>query len=1011
MQKRSTLVILFAVFLVFTGLSLLSEQHVDAQTAGYPTPEEALQQALSAYVEAAGETQTWSLGEVATSGGYSYAIAESADHESNQEGFVVLLARRQTGDLWYAVAPELVPAADYNQWLAETPDVLIDPFSKSFYYQYTPDDFSSPIQPRSSTLQRLPWPIRFEARLTQKDGSYHTNQLDFVIRNSNDIYASKPGLVIFVKEVSDVGGCDMALWPYANMVVVQHTLTEFTWYVHLKQNSATVEVGDLVGYGTKIGEQGNTGFSCGTTGIHLHFMVSNAVPSSWPNPNVPNYAPWPPSGSIYPVDFIEVSYAALAVGQLYTSSNAPPPGICSTTTTGVNLYDNTYCNSGILTTGASGLVNLKAMGLSTNLESIEIPTGWSVALYRSENELGPRLCLNQSDPMLWDNNFSNGEVAANRVSWLRVYQVPGCPYPFEQGIAFYPQANFLGTPFFGMVGERLSSGPNLPVGSIYLPGGYSARIFDADGGTGNTACLAESLLNITNLPGWSGVPIESVELIQGEACEPIAVDVPQPILLTPVNNGTSYSESPEMCWQVEGEVSGLSYNVEVSNSGGTFFENSGWITETCWKPVDLVGELGEFNWRVQAKHTLGDLGPWSVGYSFNLIEDTVAPLAGFRYLTNDSSVSWPRTNLFVNAADGETRVARVHYFAWYDDGSGAGYDWHYIGVDENGSDDWNIQWNVVPVASQDLALWIYAEDLAGNFSSAFISGLTVSSTQTNEGGFEGRETGPGDGGELEGEATGGNQPAPPEENSSPSEESSSSPMTETNDGSTAAPVVTAPKAPQIISPDPGAVFYSPDAVRLCWQPAAGGDLSYRVRIAGDQELTSPWLNSGSCWTPSGLPPSGDFSWNVRARTATGTRSEWSASGNFTLVNDQTVPEVAVLSPLTSDQISGTVEIAIQSRDLESGLYQLQVLAWYDDGAGSAWREIGWISASTEETYRLNWTPPKLSDPQVQLWVYAVDLAGNIGFAQVERLSFAGQDQPDTAIKKALPDVLGRAGSD
>ena len=1000
--------ILLFVFLTASGLSLITEQGAVAQTTGYPAPEEALEQALAAYISVTGETQTWSLGDVVTSGDFGYSIARSADHQTNEQGFVLLLARKQADSLWYAVAPEVIPAAEYDQWLADTPDSLIDAFSKSFYYQYTPEDLEQILQPRAVSLYRLPWPIRYQAILTQKDGSYHTNQLDFVIRNSDNIYASKPGLVIFVKDVSGVGGCDMALWSYANMVVVQHTLAEFSWYVHLKKDSATVEVGDLVGYGTKIGEQGNTGFSCGTTGIHLHYMLSTEVPAGWPNPTVPNYAPWPPSGSIVPMDFIEVGYAALTEGRYYESTNAPAPGICSTTSTAVNFYDNTYCNSRFYNTGAAGLIDLKALGLSTNLESIEIPAGWSVGLYRTENELGPRVCLNQSDEMLWDNVFSNGEIVANRVSWLRVYQVPGCPYPFEQGIAFFPQTNFFGTPFFGMVGERLSNGPAQAVGSIYLPGGYSARIFDADGGTGNSVCLDESLLDIADLPGWTGVVVESVELVQGDACEPAPVEVPQPTLLTPVNSGTTYTESPEFCWQVEENSAGLSYNVEVSNAGGTFFENSGWSTETCWQPVDLVGQLGEFNWRVQAKSAQGDLGPWSVGYTFTLIADTVAPLAGFRYLNDGSTVGWPRSNIFVNAADGETRVARVHYFAWYDDGSGAGYDWHYIGVDEDESDDWNFQWSVVPVASQDLALWVYAEDLAGNFSSAFISGLTVTSTQTSEGGFEGRDTGPGEGVENEVEVPEGSGGLPAGTTSTP-EENNSSPETGTTGGSESSPPIVTPRSPRTTSPEAGAVFYSPDAVQLCWQPVSGSEMSYRVRVSGAQELTSPWL-AESCWKLGGLLFEGNFTWKVRARTSNGVLSEWSPGASFRLVEDLTAPEVTVLSPMAADFLSGTVEISIQSRDSSSGVSQLQVLAWFDDGSGSAWHELGRLPANSDGAYRLDWTLPALDDQQIQLWVYAVDHAGNVGFDRVGSLRLADAGQPAAPNKKALPDVIGRAGS-
>ena len=1005
--------LLIAAVLVFTLVT--TERQVIAQGAGYPTPEEALGSALEDYLAEIGHPETWVLGEVLTSGDYGYSIAATSNSANDIEDFVLLLAQQGEGGLWFYAAPEIVPDSEYNRWLAETPDTLIDPFGKSFYYLSSPNDLEAFNFLRSITLHKLPWPIREDAILTQKHGSYHTNQLDFVVRNTDDIYATEPGLVVFVKESSNLGGCDINLWPWANMVVVMHNLNEYTWYVHLKQNSVPVEVGDLVGYGTKIGEQGNTGFACGSSGIHLHFMVSNDVPTSWPDPTVPNYAPWPPGGSIVPIDFMEVSFAALVEGLDYESTNAPPPGICSVIGSAVNVYDNTYCNSKLLTVSTSGLVDLSGLEYGERIESLEVPPGWSLALYREENELGAKACLGQSDPMLWDNLFDNGEVIANRTVWMRIYQSTGCPYPQEQGIAFYPGANFLGTPTFGMVGARQSDGPDSIVGSVYLPGGYSVRLFDQDGGTGNTICLSSSVLDMSTLGVWATIEIESVEFAQGNICDPQTEPVPQPILTRPADNGTAYTEFTELCWDAEEYPQELSFNVVLNKSDGTFSDTSGWINDTCWSPISIVGQTGEYTWQVQAKNPEGDLGDWSVGFSFTLVEDEVAPLAAFRYLEDGSQVAWPRSNIFVNAADGETRVAKVHFFAWYDDGSGAGYDWHYVGVDEDGSDDWNILWSVVDVVSEDVALWIYAEDMGGNFASDFISGLYISEVQTGDGLIEGRdsENPRGDNG------NGTQPPSSGEENEQNTGASSSTSVagsgTEDQEDKPAVttPDRTAPSAPLLSSPETDFTFYRADQINLCWQESSSGEnVRYRVEITGDADQTSPWIKA-ACWKPTELlGMNGTFNWRVQARNSDGIKGNWSEASSFELRNDQTAPTVDLGKLQMAPMSDGVVEISISSTDGESGLYKLYLMAWYDAGDGYQWHELEALDGSSTSDYLFSWDVSSTLGQRVMVWVYAVDRSGNVSEDNSEVVFLQLTDTQRIGIhKKGLPDVLGRSSID
>ena len=63
-----------------------------------------------------------------------------------------------------------------------------------------------------------------------------------------------------------------------NRVIVEHADSTFTFYVHLRTNSATVVPGDSVKAGQVVGLLGSSGIS---TGPHLHFEVSSLGEGGW----------------------------------------------------------------------------------------------------------------------------------------------------------------------------------------------------------------------------------------------------------------------------------------------------------------------------------------------------------------------------------------------------------------------------------------------------------------------------------------------------------------------------------------------------------------------------------------------------------------------------------------------------------------------------------------------------------------------------------------------------------
>ena len=133
--------ILLLVSLIFLLIVLLGGGEVTAQSSGFGTPEEALEQALSDYMSLVGDEGLWELGEIFEDGSFAYSIAKHKELSGVEEGNVLILARLQN-NLWNARTPEKDKPEDYNSWLAEFPDSLLSEFDKSYFYLYTQEDFS-----------------------------------------------------------------------------------------------------------------------------------------------------------------------------------------------------------------------------------------------------------------------------------------------------------------------------------------------------------------------------------------------------------------------------------------------------------------------------------------------------------------------------------------------------------------------------------------------------------------------------------------------------------------------------------------------------------------------------------------------------------------------------------------------------------------------------------------------------------------------------------------------------
>ena len=107
-------------------------------------------------------------------------------------------------------------------------------------------------------------------------GPYDRFAYDFALGQDDEgpfvVTAARAGVVLQVVQHFDPGAnCDPGAIARANYIVLDHGDHIGTMYVHLRKNSALVQVGDRVTQGQPLARSGRTGFVCGVA--HLHYTV------------------------------------------------------------------------------------------------------------------------------------------------------------------------------------------------------------------------------------------------------------------------------------------------------------------------------------------------------------------------------------------------------------------------------------------------------------------------------------------------------------------------------------------------------------------------------------------------------------------------------------------------------------------------------------------------------------------------------------------------------------------
>lgn len=170
-----------------------------------------------------------------------------------------------------------IPPRQKQEVFTLNPTEPTEDSSWSYTYYATWGNLS--VQHDDSYMYQLPYspgvsfPVSqgFHGKYSHHGGDCYS--IDFKMPEGSPIHAAREGLIVGIKDDSNIGGSNKKFEWDANYILIQHPDGTLGHYVHLQKNGVKVKIGDTVHAGQFIGLSGNTGHS---TGPHLHFAVFKA---------------------------------------------------------------------------------------------------------------------------------------------------------------------------------------------------------------------------------------------------------------------------------------------------------------------------------------------------------------------------------------------------------------------------------------------------------------------------------------------------------------------------------------------------------------------------------------------------------------------------------------------------------------------------------------------------------------------------------------------------------------
>jgi len=161
----------------------------------------------------------------------------------------------------------------------ETAAFTLSPLNTNAEWDYAYTNYyklGSSVAVPDDYVYSLPYEPGTTHRITQGYNGKYSHQgsnkyaIDWQMPQGTPVCAARGGLVVKVKDDSDLGGGNIKFDPFNNYVLIRHDDGTLGHYCHLKKGGVTVHPGQIVKTGDVIAHSGSTGFS---SGPHLHFCV------------------------------------------------------------------------------------------------------------------------------------------------------------------------------------------------------------------------------------------------------------------------------------------------------------------------------------------------------------------------------------------------------------------------------------------------------------------------------------------------------------------------------------------------------------------------------------------------------------------------------------------------------------------------------------------------------------------------------------------------------------------
>jgi murein DD-endopeptidase MepM/ murein hydrolase activator NlpD len=161
----------------------------------------------------------------------------------------------------------------------ETEAFTLTPINTNVQWDYSFTNYyklGSSVAVPDDYVYSLPYAPGTTHRITQGYNGKYSHQgsnkyaIDWQMPQGTPVCAARGGLVVKVKDDSDLGGGNIKFDPFNNFVLIRHDDGTLGHYCHLKKGGVKVHPGQIVKAGDVIALSGSTGFS---SGPHLHFCV------------------------------------------------------------------------------------------------------------------------------------------------------------------------------------------------------------------------------------------------------------------------------------------------------------------------------------------------------------------------------------------------------------------------------------------------------------------------------------------------------------------------------------------------------------------------------------------------------------------------------------------------------------------------------------------------------------------------------------------------------------------